>query len=270
MNVDEAIGYVKQLVLDLGNSGDIEYFTFHEKRYKRMASTITKQLEAGTRILDIGSHYLHSSMILTQLGYEVHGMDVGEFWSLKWVQERASRFEITPIVQDDLSRLFANEIGEGRYDLVLFTEILEHITFNPISFWQQIHKLTKNDGLLYISTPNSLSAQGVLSTLKNLLTFKGVGNSLEMIFSKVTYGHHWKEYSYRELKNYFQMLSDDFDTRVSFYSYQPLDRSNYKTFIWSIIRGIGNWTYLFSSDLEAVVTVRKSTTSKWKLQSPEY
>jgi len=270
ISVEAAIEEVKELVIDQGIPGDLEYFNYHRNRYSRMASTLFEHLDEGARILDIGSHYLHSSLILRKMGHVVEGMDVSEFWDLEFVSDRGSKFEIVPIIQDDLQHLSATELGDNRYDVILFTEILEHITFNPVNFWKEVHKLLKDDGLIYISTPNSLSAQGFLRALKNLVTFSGIGNGLEMIFSKVTYGHHWKEYSYRELKKYHKTLSDDFSTIVRFYGYQPFDSSTLPNLFWSIVQKIGNATYFFSTDLEALVTVSKSSEPKWKIQSPEY
>ncbi len=268
--VETAIEEVGKLVADRGIDGDIEYFNYHKNRYRRMATTLMKHSPEGSKILEIGSHYLHSSMILKKLGYQVDGMDVSEFWSLDFVAERGDTFAISPIINDDLQQLASVGLEEESYDLILFTEILEHITFNPITFWQEIYRLLKPGGLIYVSTPNALSAQGVMRAVKNLISFKGIGNSLEMIFSQVTYGHHWKEYSYRELKRYFQMLSDEFQTSVALYSYQPFDKSTLQHFFWSVIRNIGNWTYVFSSDLEAVITLNKKSKASWKMQSPQY
>ena len=268
--IDNVIHEVEELVINQGISGDIKYFSYHKERYRRMASTVVRKTAKGARVLDIGSHYLHSSMILKRLGYEVHGIDVSEFWDLDFVINRGETFGVKSIVQDDLQNLQAIELKENEYDLILFTEILEHITFNPINFWKKIYELLKEDGLIYISTPNSLSAQGMLRGMKDLITFKGIGNSLEMIFAKVTYGHHWKEYSYRELKKYHKMLNNDFTATVKFYSYQPFDKSSLVLLFWSVIRMLGNFMYVFSSDLEALVSIDKTKNSQWKLESPKY
>jgi 2-polyprenyl-3-methyl-5-hydroxy-6-metoxy-1,4-benzoquinol methylase len=269
-DIEKALQEVEDLVVKNGLEGDIQYFEYHRKRYLRMAKTVTSLCDKGAKILDIGSHYLHSSILLKKLGYDVYGMDVSQFWSIDFVKERGAEFGIKPLIQDDLQHLSARDLDEGSYDLIVFAEILEHITFNPVDFWKEVHKLLNNDGIIYISTPNSLSAQGMLSGLKNLLTFKGIGNSLDMIFSRVTYGHHWKEYSYRELMKYHKMLNDDFSTKVRFYSYQPFDNKSSVRFFWSIVRAVGNFTYIFSSDLEAIVRVNKQAGNMWKIDTPTY
>ncbi|OYY20873.1 MAG: hypothetical protein B7Y69_09380, partial [Sphingobacteriia bacterium 35-40-8] len=76
-SIEAALLKVEEIVKTTGNVQDMEYFRFHKKRFERMASTIVKKAEPGALILDIGSHYLHSSLLLQFLGYRVNSMDVG-------------------------------------------------------------------------------------------------------------------------------------------------------------------------------------------------
>jgi len=270
VDIKNTVDQVKRMIIENGSPGELEYFNYHEKRYLRMANSMVKNVQYGGYVLDIGSHFLHSSMILSLLGFKVVGMDVSEFWSMQFVKERAEKFNIESVIQDDLQLLSANDFGYNRFDGILFTEILEHITFNPINFWHQIYHLLKDKGKIYISTPNALSSTGILRALKNLFTFRGLGISIEMIFSQVTYGHHWKEYSARELKGYFSQLSNGFHVDLKRYGYQKFDNRNFTYWFWSTIRLIGDLTYVFCSDLEAVITVDKSSAHVWKLNAPDY
>lgn len=270
LEIKKTIDQVKKIIIDNGSPGELVYFNYHEKRYSRMANSMIKNVRNGGYVLDIGSHYLHSSMILSLLGFKVVGMDVSEFWAMQFVKERAQKFNIESVVQDDLQLLNANDFGHNRFDGILFTEILEHITFNPVNFWHQIYHLLKDKGKIYISTPNALSSTGILRALKNLLSFRGLGIPVEMIFSQVTYGHHWKEYSARELRKYFTLLTDGFYVDLKRYGYQKFDKRSLVYWIWSMVRLLGDLTYIFSSDLEAVITLDKSSTHLWKLKTPSY
>ncbi len=42
----------------------------------------------------------------------------------------------------------------NQYDLVLFTEVLEHLTANPVDILEQLVTLLTEDGYLYLTTPN--------------------------------------------------------------------------------------------------------------------
>ncbi|MGG4350857.1 class I SAM-dependent methyltransferase [Paenibacillus lautus] len=43
--------------------------------------------------------------------------------------------------------------GNERYDVVLFTEVLEHMNYNPIPVFRKIHERLMPGGSLLISTP---------------------------------------------------------------------------------------------------------------------
>jgi 2-polyprenyl-3-methyl-5-hydroxy-6-metoxy-1,4-benzoquinol methylase len=91
-------------------------------------------------------------------------------------------------------------------ELVLFTEILEHITFNPVAMWQAIHRVLKADGKVIITTPNYYFWQSRAWDLRRFMRRMGGGIPVEDIVGEITYGHHWKEYSAREIVSYFSIL----------------------------------------------------------------
>jgi 2-polyprenyl-3-methyl-5-hydroxy-6-metoxy-1,4-benzoquinol methylase len=267
-SIEAALKKVEEIVKTTGNGQDMEYFRFHKKRFERMASTIVKKAEPGALILDIGSHYLHSSLLLQFLGYRVHAMDVGVFTELGFVQDRIKANNLVSIIENDLTTLSAIQEKSDEYDIILFTEILEHITFNPIDFWKHIYRLLKNKGFIYITTPNSLTIYNIIRTLKNLLLLKGVGINLDMIFGNVTYGHHWKEYSGSEISNYFAYLSNGFKVSIETYRYKYFAPQNFRGQLRNLFYNLGNLIPFFSDELEAVVELDK--TQPWKAVAPQY
>jgi hypothetical protein len=78
------------------------------------------------------SHYFHSSMILFKTNFEADRIDVSFFWEMDCVKNRSSRFRITSIIENDLANLPEFQTIPYKYDLIVFTEIFEHITFNLI------------------------------------------------------------------------------------------------------------------------------------------
>ncbi|WOK06305.1 methyltransferase domain-containing protein [Imperialibacter roseus] len=266
-DVDKAIEEVHSQLVEEKES-DLEYFNYHKLRYRRMSSSVIKIMPPGSKILEIGSHYLHSSMILTQLGYKIDAMDVSPFWELEFVRKREKVFGIVGIVENDLEQMKSMEGVDSRYDLILFTEIMEHITFNPISFWKSVHRIIKPGGIIYISTPNSLTLMSIVRSIKNLLTMTGIGVGVEEIFGRVTYGHHWKEYSAKEIRKYFHLLSDDFNVSIKKYHYKQYSWESPVEGTYKILSSIGNTSYIFSEELEVLVTVAKE--GSWKLEPPNY
>lgn len=269
MRIDEALNTLKKIVSESGNQNDLTYFNYHQTRFKKMAETVTSICPPGARVLDIGSHFLHSSVLLSLLGYQVVSMDVKEFWDLPYVKERARQFNLTAVVENNLEQLNVLSDEKAVYDLILFTEIFEHITFNPINFWKKIHILVKDKGTVYITTPNALTLYAIAKTAFNLLRFRGIGIDINAIFKTVTYGHHWKEYAAGEIRTYFNIMSDGFLVKIrKFYYKTPENIHNFKSRIRGILMRAGNLIPFFRDALEVVVTVDKS--KPWKIDAPEY
>lgn len=266
--IEQALNKVASIVRETGVENDITYFSFHRKRFRRMAETVTRVCQPGSLVLDIGSHYLHSSLLLTFLGYRVVPMDVEAFWQLDHIRQRAQAHGLTPIIENNLEKIPALAQQENVYDLVLFTEIFEHITFNPLLFWKRIYTIIKNNGIVYITTPNSLTLYGIVRTLANLVRFKGIGLGVNAIFDTVTYGHHWKEFSTKEISAYFRKMNDGFHVSMSKYHYQPYTPTDLKSRLRIGLINTGNRIPFFREAIEAVVRVDKSY--DWKINMPDY
>lgn len=65
-------------------------------------------------------------------------------------------------IQLDLNYSFAHAIEGEKFDIILAIEIIEHLN-NPWLFVKELYQLVENDGLIYISTPNSTSLLDKLS-----------------------------------------------------------------------------------------------------------
>ncbi|MEB2782533.1 methyltransferase domain-containing protein [Algoriphagus sp. C2-6-M1] len=253
-------------------SSEKDYFEFHKHRFKRCDQFLyhlppPPHPQTNFKVLEIGCHYLHTSILLSSRGFQVDAMDVTEFWELDFVRKRGEKHKLHPIIENDLSKLnrFAEIFDE--YDLIVFTEILEHITFNPIHFWKRIYQILKPGGIIYISTPNAFALPSLVRNFKNTMFLKSIGISVDDIFSKVTYGHHWKEYSANEIQKYFNTLSPDFDVEVNPYKYKVYNlKPPYLMF--KLLSKIGNMTTIFADDLEVIVRLKEKTT--WGIEEPHY
>lgn len=267
--IEEALKEVERIVQENNHSNDLVYFQYHRERFRKMAETVCAKLPKGSAVLDIGSHYLHSSILLSLLGYRVDCMDVTEFCTLPFIQERAAAYGLTQIEENNLEKLSSLSEVQDQYDLILFAEIFEHITFNPIGFWQRIHSLIKQNGNIYISTPNSLTIYAIIKTLYKVITLKGIGLDVSAIFPTVTYGHHWKEYSASEIKTYFNILNNGFQVSITKFNYKPKESTGtVKSSIRNGLLQLGNSIPYFREALEVWVTVDKS--QPFKVNIPQY
>ncbi|WP_165222140.1 class I SAM-dependent methyltransferase [Affinirhizobium pseudoryzae] len=91
------------------------------------------------------------------------------------------------------------DIADNSVDLVLFCEIIEHISFNPIPFGKQIYRVLLSGGRIIVTTPNSMYHGSLSERLTRLWSGSGYGPRVEEIIKQGTYGHHRKEFSVSEL-----------------------------------------------------------------------
>ena len=210
---------LEEMRLRPASAGDAGYIA-HAARFERTVTRLSQLLPAGARVLDVGSHFLHHAACLSLLGFRVSGLDVSPFADLPVVRERARRYGIDnrAIERLDRGEFFPDE--SNAFDAVVFTEILEHVTFNPVLMWRRIYDLVKAPGgFVFITTPNSLTPWKVASAIKRMSLRRGFGIAPEEILSTVTYGHHWKEYSAWEIRRLFELLSPDWNVRIAYYGF---------------------------------------------------
>ena len=189
---------------------DEGYFANNVHRYKFTLGRFLESSNSG-RILDVGCHYLHQAMLLSFLGFDVWGLDVSDFVKKESIKKRAETAKIRLCQVNNLYMLDCLDFfKDDTFDTIFFTEILEHIAFNPIPMWKEIHRVLRPRGKIIVTTPNYYYLPNRINRLKRSIKLLGGYISLEDIFANVTFGHHWKEYSVRELKRYFALLSKDF------------------------------------------------------------
>jgi len=173
------------------------------------------------RILDVGAHWLYLSLLFARDGHQVTAADFGATLEDPAVRKTALDNDIELLVYDDLSsEAVFGDVPDDSIDVVLFCEILEHITFNPVGMWRALHRVLKPGGRIILTTPNYYSLAARLSRLKRALSGTGGGIPVSDILGTPTNAPHWKEYSKKELRQYFGLLSEDFRVRsIAYFSF---------------------------------------------------
>ncbi len=191
------------------------YFSYHRIRYKAMAMHIAYRYSSfdGLRVLDVGSHQLHFIAVLQLLGAEPSGIDVGVFTESVDNQRLATKLGISNQTITNLENDLAEFLLGKTFDLIVFSEILEHITFNPRPMWKAMLKSIPTGNIL-ITTPNALALHKLPGYFSRLILLRGYGIKVDEILSTMTYGHHWKEYSVPELNRYFKLLGEDVEAEI--------------------------------------------------------
>lgn len=201
--------------------GDLGYFTFHYNRLQKTLELFERDSKnnPGAVVLDVGAHWCHQALLWARSGYKVIAVDLANPLAYPPVEALCSDHGIQRIVYNSLENpIELDVLPNSIVDVVLFTEIIEHLTFNPVAFWRQIYRLMKPGGRIILSTPNFYHLAGrPLKRAFRFLRGDGAGMFVQDILERHTTNPHWKEYSKRELTKYFALLSSDFVLRKAFF-----------------------------------------------------
>lgn len=168
---------------------DPGYFLIHQIRYKLVLQTVQK-IANGKKltILDVGCYPYHMGKILEELGHSVYGI------ASQHEPIKKPRVSVCNIEEEKLP------YASNFFDLVIFSEILEHLPHSPVFPFKEIFRVTKNGGRLLISTPNVARlinrvklffGKSIMYPLEIFFENDGKGNSL--------YHRHNREYTMREV-----------------------------------------------------------------------
>lgn len=208
---DPELDRVARIFRDHGGT-DFGYLAWHFRRFRETKQLFEQTSERrGLRVLDVGAHWLHQAFLYAEDGYRVTAADFPITIENHVVGSLAASLGIELIAYRDLETPTAfAAIPDGSFDVILFTEIIEHITFNPVAMWTELYRLLSPGGRIVVTTPNYYAMKGRAWALSRTLHGFGSGLSVEELLGVPTHGPHWKEYSMRELVKYFTLLSPDF------------------------------------------------------------
>jgi 2-polyprenyl-6-hydroxyphenyl methylase/3-demethylubiquinone-9 3-methyltransferase len=192
-----------------------DYLRHNLGRFIATKQRLQQGSRSGARILDVGAHWLHQAVLYAMDGHEVWALDVPATMESTSAKSLSRRFPIRLLQNESLEHPAAlAQVANDTFDIVLMTEVLEHLAFNPVAMWREIHRVMKPGAVVVVTTPNYYALRSRLRGVMRLLRRMGGGIDVDQIVGLKTFGHHWKEYSRRELLRYFELLSPDFRCRA--------------------------------------------------------
>jgi SAM-dependent methyltransferase len=180
------------------------YLNFSMDRLVKTLALIPDDISGKSRVLELGASPYFMSLLLKQK--LACGIDFANFFgdkplaygaetlaSEKYRERHVIRFKHFNVEKDRFPYL------KDSYDLVLFCEIIEHLTIDPVHTLVEINRLLRKGGYLIITTPNVLRYENVLKLI--------IGKNIHDHYSGYgAYGRHNREYTPRELRDLVEGL----------------------------------------------------------------
>lgn len=194
-----------------------EYFFIHVARYgtilEEVRQIVSESGNARVKILDVGCFPYHLGAALEMMGYDVYGI------SSSHEPVKSKKIKTCNIESDRFP------FEDNFFDLVVCTEVLEHLPQSPLNALRQIHRVLTPQGRLLLTTPNIarsinrlklLLGKNVSYPLTHLLENDGEGTNI--------YHRHNREYTLKELSTIVRHAHFSVEIGKHFVSYTPMRR----------------------------------------------
>jgi 2-polyprenyl-3-methyl-5-hydroxy-6-metoxy-1,4-benzoquinol methylase len=178
-----------ELLTRNGLEENFDYFNFHKYRFDFILEVLKDYFKPGSKFLDIGSFNGYLMMGAKLIGYEVSGTDLKEF--VDGTKDSSSFYGFNNL-EADLSKE-PIPYSENKFDVILFSETLEHLNFHPADLFKEISRVLKPGGLVIITTPNLIRANNVFK----MIIGRSINHEIERKYNP---GAHYREYSFKEIK----------------------------------------------------------------------
>lgn len=192
--LDEVYTERVQLARLTAESGEIFYFKASYDRYLYILQKVIQIKSKGKRVLDVGPGRGHLSVALAKLGWSVALVDVEEKLNTKDMKIMCKKYQMNSKICDLSCDLIPFE--DNLFDLIIFTEVIEHLPCNPVNVMKEVIRVLKQGGHLILTTPN----QNNLFTKCKCISGKSIYAPIELFFmDNMKYAIHRREYTMDEL-----------------------------------------------------------------------
>jgi len=222
--ITETYGRNPIILSELWNSeGEREYIDVLRPQYERILLDFNKIFNGnfkGKRVIEISSFLGVVEVVLSKIGCEAHTFDIPEFQNNTRLKELYTKCNVHSS-SGNIRNVLKTGIPcpDNYFDAVILSEVIEHLNCNPLPVFQEIHRILKKDGILYITTPNQVRLINRIALVLGRSIRNPVSHYSIQLDRKRnnTCGIHWREYSLREV---IQLLEET-GFSIGSYSFCP-------------------------------------------------
>lgn len=161
------------------------------QNFQHVLRTI-KDIKPKGRFMDVGCATGVFLDMAQKEGYDVIGVDVSAF-ACQYAQENFGVSTLHGKLED-------LQLEGKQFDVITLWDVIEHVP-DPHLFLQEVHRVLKDDGILFLLTVNDASLMGWLAQAIYLGSFKTIPLFTRMIHPI----HHNYHFTEKHLQKYLEM-----------------------------------------------------------------
>lgn len=152
MSIPKKEKLVKKVHEDYHKKTKIQYKVISDWNftYRLIIPVLKKYLRRNLKVLDIGCGAGTIDFYLANKVYDIIGVDISEK-AVKSCIQTARNLGLRNVKFQKV--FFPKERIRGKFDFIIFTEVMEHLEDDRLAL-KEIHKLLKPNGILLLSTPS--------------------------------------------------------------------------------------------------------------------
>jgi SAM-dependent methyltransferase len=176
------------------------YAINHQQRLAFDFDALTRHVEKSAPVVECGAAPFILTVSLASAGYNVTGLDIDPGRFKNTIEQTGIR-----ILKCDIEKEPLPFSGDS-VACVLFNQLFEHLRINVICTMREVLRVLRPGGHLMLSTPNLLSASGIINLIRRQTAFSTERGVFEQYAKLETLGHmgHVREYTPREVREFLE------------------------------------------------------------------
>lgn len=186
------------------------YLQVHRYRLNQLFDNILQlKLPPSAKVLDLGCYPPYLFRRLHRAGFDVFGIS------------SSHELVIHPHIHTLNLEHDVFPFPSNQFDLVILSEVLEHLSTSPQHLFRQVRRVLKPGGYFVITTPNVLRWQNLFS----LLLGHNIYFPVFQLSQNINHRHH-REYTLTELRQLFDPRCFTVTTQQFLIAYPPYRPKN--------------------------------------------
>lgn len=210
--IDELVSKARFIIGQQGDESLEDYLKYHQERLALDLDWLSSSLERSSRILEVGGFPFFLTSALLDRGYRLEVIDKLSDLAATLTQSHGLKVTECDIEREKLP------FADGSFDDILFNEVFEHMRLDLVGTMEEVFRVLRPKGRLWLSTPNLGSLRGIINLLLKNESWAVVGDGVYaqyMHLRKTGWMGHVREYTSKEVVDF--LLAIGFKLEVLVY-----------------------------------------------------